>query len=95
MQGYPAMFRMKSSKRRVLAAIAVLAIVASACGASTKSTTASGVEVSGGAPLQIDNPIVSGLPAVSVFDLATGEQVNLADAASGEKTTILWIWAPH
>jgi|GEM_PF-1189215 len=95
MLGYSKMFSNGCFANRAAAALVVLALVASACGASTKSTTASGTEVSGGTPLQIEDPVVSALPGVNVFDLSTGEQVNFASAASAEKTTLLWFWAPH
>lgn len=77
------------------AGLAAVALIAAACGPSTKTTSASGVDVSGGTQFVAESPIASALPAVNVLDLATGEPVNLAEAASGEKTTLVWLWAPH
>jgi hypothetical protein len=37
----------------------------------------------------------SDLPSVSVLDLSTSKNVDLASFADGKRPSLIWFWAPH
>jgi len=91
---------MKTPQRasRLVAVLAVLALLATACGGeSTSVENADGVTVAGGTPFvaSTGTSVNNGLPAVNVLDLSNGEVVNFSTAAPSDKTLVLWFWAPH
>jgi len=43
-----------------------------------------------------DQPVgANDLPAVTVRDIATGDDVDLSSFAPGELPFVVWFWAPH
>lgn len=78
---------------RVLASIALVGLLAAACGGGSSDDQVS-VAVTA-APASADTTPTSLLPNVDVVRVDTGESVNLSSLAPTDRPMVLWFWAPH
>ncbi len=71
--------------------IAVLALLASACGESGSSADTT-------APLSepaTDLTANADIRLTEILDVRSGDATTLADTATGDRPVLLWFWAPH
>ena len=82
-----------------VALFVTLALVAAACGGTssteTSSTPASGDTGSGDGGQDDATPAPSGVTAIEVLDVETGDTTTIADTVTGDRPVLLWFWAPH
>jgi thiol-disulfide isomerase/thioredoxin len=89
---------------RHLVAVALAALVLSACSAGVDSTPPAAAPVVAATPTPI-GPVApdagaelspqSVIPDVDVLDVATGVTVSLPRSVASDKPVLLWAWAPH
>lgn len=90
---------------RLLTLIAVIALVAAACGSNDTATVTEsnpGGTAEALAPDTRENPGGTAapagpgdMPAFEMTDVNTGQTVNLQSLVDGSSPLLLWFWAPH
>lgn len=85
--------------RTRLALIALVGLVAAACG---DGATESASTTRDGSPQATTEPVGSAapasdsiLPAVEVIEVTSEERVDVASLVPNDKPILLWFWAPH
>lgn len=85
-------------RRRLLAIVATLAVLATACGggsgdgpASQQSTAAIAAAAENSAQLELS----SDLAVSQLLDTRDGSIISLGDVITGDRAVLLWYWAPH